>query len=300
MEGLSGMFGGMEAGGTKFVCAVGTGPDDLAEEVRFPTTSPEETLRRAVDFFRGFPAIQAIGVGSFGPVDCHRGSPTCGHITTTPKPGWQNVDVAGPLRNSLGIPVEFDQDVYAAALGEWTWGAGRGIDNLLYITIGTGIGSGIIANGQPMHGMVHSELGHIRLPRRHLNDGFAGACPFHGDCFEGLASGPAIQARWGARGETLPADHPAWDLEAEYIALALNDCICLLSPERIILGGGVMEQRHLLPRIRARTLKLLNNYVRSAAILEHIDEYIVAPALGSKSGVLGAIALAQRAVGLGN
>ena len=290
-------YGGIEAGGTKFVCMVAGGPEDIRAETRFPTTTPAETLARAVEFFRqqerSYP-LSAIGVGSFGPVDLDPNSPTNGYITTTPKPGWAHTDVRGALIAALNVPVAFDTDVNAAAVGEHTWGAARGADPCLYITVGTGIGAGGIYYGQPMHGLVHPETGHIRLPHDWDTDPFPGACPYHGDCFEGLASGPALLSRWGAPAETLPHEHPAWELEAHYIALALNDLICSLSPRRIVIGGGVMQHTGLLDRVRQEVLALLNGYIQSPAILEHIDEYIVPPALGGRAGVLGAIALAAR------
>lgn len=289
------MFGGIEAGGTKFVCAVGTGPDDVVDEVRFPTTTPSETLKRCIAFFEDRSDIEAIGVGCFGPLDPNPTSPTFGYVTSTPKAGWLNTDIVGPLREALGVPVGFDTDVNAAALGEATWGAGQGLKNLLYLTIGTGIGGGAIVEGRLLHGLIHPEMGHIRIPHERLRDLFDGSCPYHGDCFEGLASGSAIEARWQMRAETLEADHPAWDLEADYIAMALQAYVCVLSPQRIILGGGVMEQRHLFPRIQSRLKELLNGYVQSPEILLNTKDYIVPPALGNKAGVLGAIALAKRA-----
>jgi fructokinase len=291
------LFGGVEAGGTKFVCAVGTGPDDIRAEARFPTTTPAETLRRTIEFFRPHTGLAAIGVAAFGPLDLHRASPTYGHITSTPKPGWKNADIVGPLRRTFNVPVGFDTDVNGAALGEWRWGAGHGLETILYLTVGTGIGGGALVGGRPTHGLVHTEMGHIRLPHDLLADPFPGTCPFHGDCFEGLASGPALEQRWGAKAETLGPEHPAWALEAQYIALALMTFICTLSPQRIIIGGGVMAQDQLFPLVRAETQRVLNGYVQAPAITEKIDEYIVPPALGGRAGVSGAIALAQMELG---
>lgn len=292
------LYGGIEAGGTKFVCAVGTGPDDLRAEVRFPTTTPEETIGRAIDYFKEQAKIEpvaAIGIASFGPVDPNPASPTFGYITTTPKPYWANADLAGTISRALGdIPVGFDTDVNGAALGEHRWGAAQGLDTFIYLTIGTGLGGGGLVGGRLMHGLIHPEMGHVRLPR-HPDDPYPGACPFHGDCLEGMAAGPALQGRWGQRAETLPLDHPAWEIEAHYLAYGLVNFICTLSPQRIILGGGVMDQAHLFPLVRRKTVELLNGYVQSPAILERIDEYIVPPGLGNKAGVLGAIALAQQA-----
>ncbi len=298
---MSPLYGGIEAGGTKFVCAVGTGPDDIRAELRFPTTSPAETIKKAVAFFEEQQRLlsrplSALGIAAFGPLDPNRGSPTFGFITSTPKPGWQNADLAGEVRRALKLPVGFDTDVNGAALAEGRWGAAQGLDTFLYLTIGTGVGGGGMVGGKLMHGLVHPEMGHIRLPRDRQADPFEGFCTYHGDCFEGLASGPALEKRWGVKAETLPPDHPAWALEAHYLGLALSDFICTLSPQRIILGGGVMSQPHLFPLVRAETLRLLNGYVRSPQILEKIDEYIVPPALGAQAGVLGAFALAKAAV----
>ena len=284
------LYGGIEAGGTKFVCAVGSSPDDV-HETRFPTTMPEETINRAIAFFRE-QRVAAIGIASFGPIDLRFDSPTFGYITTTPKPGWANTDLAGAIKRALDVPVGFDTDVNVAALGEHRWGAARGLDSFIYLTIGTGIGGGGLSSGRLLHGLIHPEMGHIRLPHDFARDPFPGSCPYHGDCFEGLASGPALEKRWGQRAETLPADHPAWELQAHYLALALVNYVCTLSPQRIILGGGVMEQPQLFPLIRRAVQQLLNGYVPSPAIVENIDAYIVPPGLGKRAGVLGALALA--------
>lgn len=296
------LYGGIEAGGTKFVCAVGSGPDDIEAEVQFPTTEPQETIGRVVEFVKQYrSALAAIGIASFGPVDPNPDSPTYGFITTTPKPGWANTDLAGEIGRALNLPVGFDTDVNGAALGEYRWGAAQGLDTFLYLTIGTGIGGGGMVGGQLMHGLVHPEMGHIRLPRDATDRGaddkpFPGICPFHGDCLEGLACGPALEARWGQSPETLPPDHRAWSLEAHHLALALVNFVCTLSPQRILMGGGVMKQRQLLPLIRREVLELLNSYVQAPEILDDIDHYIVPPGLGSRAGVLGAIALAERSL----
>ncbi|MFO7741714.1 MAG: ROK family protein [Anaerolineae bacterium] len=290
-------YGGVEAGGTKFVCAVGSGPDEILAQTEFPTTSPEETIGRAITFFEAQPAhIAAVGIGSFGPVDPDPRSPTFGTITTTPKAGWQKVDIAGEIESALGVPVAFDTDVNAAALGEHRWGAARDLETFVYITVGTGIGGGAIVEGSLLHGLVHPEMGHFRIPHDRDRDPFDGTCPFHGDCLEGLASGPAIEARWGQRGENLPDDHSAWPLEAHYLALGLVSVICILSPERIILGGGVMKRSLLFPMIRSEVQDLLSGYIRAREITQDIDTYIVPPALGARAGVLGAVALAMTAL----
>jgi fructokinase len=287
------IYGGIEAGGTKFVCGVGTGPGDIHSEKRFPTTTPEETIRRTIEFFQGQGQMAAIGIGSFGPLDPNPASSTYGYITTTPKPGWAQTDFVGALMSAFDIPIGFDTDVNAAALGEHRWGAAQGLNTFIYLTIGTGIGGGAMVEGNLLHGVMHPEMGHIRLPHDREDDPYEGRCPFHGDCLEGLASGPALEERWGARAETLPADHPAWELEATYLAYALVNFILTLTPQRIILGGGVMEQPQLFPLIRAKTQELLNCYFQVSEILEQIDSYIVPPALGNQAGLLGAIALAE-------
>jgi fructokinase len=292
------LVGGIEAGGTKFVCALGSGPGDIRAEARFGTTSPEETIDRAIAFFQQQETpVVAVGIGSFGPIDPRPDSATFGYITATPKPGWKQVDFAGAVRQALDVPVAFDTDVNAAALAEFRWGAARGLDDFIYLTVGTGIGGGAMVNGRLLHGLLHPEMGHILLPRDPARDSFPGRCPFHGDCLEGLASGPALAARWGVPAETLPAGHPAWELEAHYLGVALANFICTLSPQRIILGGGVMAQPHLFELVRAEVQRLLNGYIQAPQILANIDSYIVPPALGSRAGVLGAIALARQEVG---
>ncbi|MFI5184548.1 MAG: ROK family protein [Vicinamibacteria bacterium] len=292
------MYGGIEGGGTKFVCIVGSGPQDVRAEARLPTTSPEATIAEALAFFKDAQSrlgpLRALGIGSFGPVDLQPGSPTFGFITSTPKPGWSNVDLAGPFLRELRTEVFFDTDVNVAALGEWRWGAAQGLDTFVYLTVGTGIGGGGLVGGQLMHGLVHPEMGHLRLPRDPVSDPFPGACPFHGDCLEGLASGPALLARWGRPAQDLPRDHAAWPLEARYLGLALVNLICALSPQRIVMGGGVMEQPHLFPLVRQEVKELLNGYVRAPQILDAIETYVVPPVLGPGAGSLGALALASR------
>ena len=292
-------FGGIEAGGTKFVCAVGTGPDDIRAEIRLPTESSEVTMGRVIDFFRGQQEqhdIAAIGVASFGPVDPDPDSRTFGHITNTPKPGWANTPVAPILRDAFDVPIGFDTDVNVAALGEHSWGAAQEVDTFVYLTIGTGIGGGGMVDGNLLHGLIHPEMGHIAIPHNWERDPFAGTCPFHGDCWEGLANGPALEERWGQAGESLPEGHEAWSLEAHYVALGVTSIMMILSPQMVVLGGGVMEQAHLFPLVHREVQSQLNGYIQSPAILEKIESYIVPPALGGRSGVLGAIALAQRAL----
>jgi len=292
------LWGGIEAGGTKTVCAVGTGPEDVRAEVRFPTTTPSETIQRITQFFHeqtSDEAVTAVGIASFGPVDLDPQSPRFGYITSTPKPGWASANLTGSVRRSLAIPVGLDTDVNAAALGEHKWGAAQGLDDFVYLTVGTGIGGGAMVNGRLIHGLVHPEVGHIRIPHNRDLDPFQGSCPYHGDCLEGLAAGPALEARWGQPGETLGDDHPAWPLEAEYLALGVVNLICTLSPQRIIMGGGIMERLQIFPLLRRRVQELLNRYLQATEILEQIDEYIVPPGLGERAGVLGAFVLAQQA-----
>ena len=289
------LFGGIEAGGTKFVCAIGTGPVHLHAETSFPTTTPAETLDRAIAFFRSRAPgpLAAIGIASFGPLDPDRRSPRFGQITTTPKPGWAFTDVAGAIGGALGVPVGFDTDVNGAALAEHRWGVAQDVETFIYLTVGTGIGGGAMVNGALLHGLLHPEMGHIAVPHDRARDPYAGACPYHGDCFEGLASGPAIAARWGQPAETLPPTHPAWELETEYLSAGLVNCIYSLAPRRIILGGGVMRHAALFPTIRRRVRALLGGYFSPLDDDSTLDAYIVPPALGERAGVLGALALAQ-------
>jgi len=293
------LYGGIEAGGTKFVCSVGTGPDDLRAEVTIATArDPQETIGAAITFFeeqgRAEP-LTAIGIASFGPIDLDRRSNTYGYITSTPKPGWRFADLVGPVRRAFNCPVGFDTDVNGAALSEHRWGAAQGLDTFVYLTVGTGIGGGALVHGRPMHGLVHPEMGHTLIPFERGREQHPGVCPYHGACLEGLASGPAMRARWGQPAETLPSDHPAWELEAHFLALGLANLIMTLSPERVVLGGGVMHQQALFPLIRQEVKALLNGYIQAPLILDHLDEYIVPPGLGDRAGVLGALALAQQA-----
>jgi len=288
------LYAGIEGGGTKFIATVGTADGEILAEARIPTTTPEETLGACVDFFKAQEAelgkLSAIGIATFGPVDLRKDSADYGHITSTPKLRWANADLLTPFRR-FGLPIGLDTDVNGAALGEWRWGAAQGLDTFLYLTIGTGIGGGGLFQGQLMHGLLHPEMGHISLPRKPEHTSI---CPFHEDCFEGLASGPAIEAQWGEKAENLPVGHPAWEGEASYIASALRSFICTLSPQRIILGGGVMSQSQLFPLIREKTLEELNGYVQAPEIVEQINEYIVPVALEGKAGILGAFVLAEQ------
>jgi fructokinase len=290
------LLGAIEAGGTKFVCAVGTGPDDI-EEIRFPTGKPDETLRQAIEYFEVKQAqlgpLAALGVGTFGPADVDPKSAKFGQILNTPKKGWQGADIIGCLRERYAtLPIAFDTDVNAAAWGEGRWGAGRGLQDFVYITVGTGIGGGIVSAGRLVHGTGHPEIGHLRIPRDEARDPFEGSCPFHGDCLEGLASGTAIDARWNEDPKKFAPDHPAWELEASYLADALVNLSLTLAPQRFILGGGVMEQAQLFPLIREQFTDRLSGYLE----LSDIERMIVPPELGSKAGVLGSLALADDAL----
>jgi fructokinase len=276
-------LGGIEAGGSKFLCAAGSGPDD-AQISEFPTTTPDETIARVAQFFRAREPVASIGIASFGPIDPNPESPTFGYITSTPKLDWRNFDFRGAVHRALGKPIVFDTDVNAAALAESRWGAARGLRSFLYVTVGTGLGGGALIDGRLLHGRLHPEMGHIRVPHDRARDPFPGNCPYHGDCLEGLAAGPAIQARWGHPGHLLPDKHAAWDLEAEYLALGIGSWTCTLSPQRIVLGGGIMQREELFPRIRVRVAELLNGYLEPPEI--------VPPELGVRAGVLGALALA--------
>jgi fructokinase len=288
------LYGGVETGGTWCVCALGSGPDDLRECVEFPTTSPEETIDRIVAFFRSHPAPEAVGIGAFGPVDADPGSPTWGHVTTTPKPGWRRTPLATTIRDRLGVPVAFDTDVAAAALGEHEWGAGRDRPSLCYLTVGTGIGAGLLIDGRPLRGLVHPEVGHIFVPRDRVRDPFAGVCPVHRDCWEGLASGKAMEQRWGVEPSALPEAHEAWSLEADYLAFGILALVLVASPHRVIAGGGVMQQTRLLPMVRSRLRELVGGYLDTPYLGDELDDYLVSPELGDRAGVLGAIALASR------
>jgi fructokinase len=299
MSGHSRLFGAVEAGGSKFACAIADASGTIRAESRFATAEPLSTLALVRDFFlessRSIGAFAAIGVASFGPIVLDAAAPNYGFISKTPKAGWSNTDIVGGLSRQFACPIGFDTDVNAAALAECRWGAGRDLQDLVYLTIGTGIGGGVLVNGVPIHGLLHPEIGHMH-PRRHVRDaGFAGVCPFHGDCFEGMASGPAILARSGAQLQNLDAAHIQWELQADYLGQLCAQLVMTLSPQRIIIGGGVMTQQRLLPLIRQRMLHWLGGYIERREILVEIDQYVVAPALAPRSGLLGAVILAMNA-----
>ncbi|MGN0801455.1 MAG: ROK family protein [Candidatus Faecivicinus sp.] len=288
-------LGALEAGGTKMVCAIGDEQGNVFDRASFPTLKPEETMGGLIEYFQD-KGIEALGIGSFGPLSLDRNAPDFGAITTTPKLAWRNYPLRKAFADALKVPVGIDTDVNAAALGEATYGAGKGLDSLVYYTIGTGVGGGALVDGSLVHGLVHPEMGHMLLrpdPRDPTPHGF---CPYHDGCLEGMANGPAIEKRWGISAKELPEDHVAWEIEAEYLAQMCVNTIVTLSPKKIVLGGGVMHQLHLFPRIRRRTLELLNGYVAHPTILEHIDDYIVPPGLGDNAGAVGSLLLAVEAL----
>lgn len=295
------LIGAIEGGGTKFLCALSERPDAPLASLRIDTTTPEETLGAVIRFFEAAAkehgALEAIGVACFGPLDLDPESPTYGRIQATTKPGWRDVDIVGPLKEAFSVPVGFETDVNGAALGEATFGAGRGLSDFVYVTVGTGIGAGALIDGRLLRGLIHPEMGHMSL-RRHADDtSFAGICVHHADCAEGLASGPAIAARWEQVGEDLPADHPAWALEAFYLAQMCVNLTLILSPRRIILGGGVMDVDGLIERVRASFAGQFNDYLPVLARVGGIDGYIVAPELGNQSALYGAFTAAQDVMG---
>lgn len=284
------MLGAIEAGGTKFVCAVGDELGNMIERVQIPTTVPEETMPKVIDFFNQYD-IKAIGIGSFGPIDVNPESPAYGNITSTPKPGWRDYPFVKSMKDAFPVPIGFNTDVNAAALGEVTLGAAKGLDSCLYITVGTGIGAGAVVQGKLLQGYSHPEMGHI-LVRRHPDDEYQGKCPYHQDCLEGLAAGPAIEERWGEKGMNLVDRAEVWEMEGYYIAQALMQYVLILSPKRIILGGGVMNQTQVFPSI----YKYLQEFVNGYVTLPELSEYIVGPGLGDNAGITGSLLLAQRAL----
>lgn len=287
-------FGALEAGGTKMVCAIGDENGNILERISIPTDTPENTMPPMIAFFKER-SIDALGIGCFGPVDLDRNSPTYGYITSTPKLAWTNYPIVAEFEKALGVPVGFDTDVNGSALGEATWGCTRNVKNSIYITIGTGVGVGVIVDGKPYHGMIHPEGGHILL-NRHPNDPMVGSgCPFHENCMEGLAAGPSLEKRWGVKGAELADRKEVWELEAYYIGQAITNYIMILSPERIIVGGGVMHQDCLLPMIRQEVKKQMNGYIRGKG-MEDLDNYIVGVSLNDNQGAMGAVKLAMDAL----
>lgn len=287
-----GIFAAIEAGGTKFRVAISEGRKVVADTT-IPTTTPDETLGASIDFILAG-GVEAVGIACFGPLDLDPSSSSYGSITATPKPNWSGVSVLGRVRDALGVPAAIDVDVGGAALGEWTWGAARGLSSFIYLTIGTGIGGGVFVDGKVHHGMGHPELGHITVERVRGDD-YQGHCPFHGACLEGLAAGPAIQGRWGQPGRELADRAAVWDLEATYLAQALRTYTYVVAPQRIVIGGGVMQHPDLLGLVRSKLEQQLNGYATSTIRSGPLDNYVVAPAFGQDAGLIGAIALAMRA-----
>ncbi len=286
-------IGAIEAGGTKFVCGIGNEDGDILDSISFPTGNPERTVQQAMAYFRSRDA-EAIGIGSFGPIGLHPDRPDYGFVTETPKTGWSGFDFLGTMKREFIVPIGWDTDVNAAALGEASWGAASGLSSCVYITVGTGIGVGVYTEGRLVHGLLHPEGGHM-LTRRHPMDGFRGICPFHGDCLEGMAAGPALEARWQVKGSGLPPEHEAWTFEAFYLGQAVANVILMLSPAKVILGGGVMQQPQLLPMIRGEVRRNLNGYVKAEELAEGLDSYVVPPGLDGRAGLSGALALGLRA-----
>ena len=282
-------LGALEAGGTKMVCAIGNEKGEIFERVSFKTETPDKTIPELIRYFKD-KDIEALGIGCFGPIDLNRDSETYGYITTTPKLAWVNCNIVGAFQDALLVPVGFDTDVNGSALGEATWGITKGLSSSMYITIGTGVGAGVIANGKLLHGMLHPEGGHLLLSK-HPKDSFEGTCPYHKTCLEGLAAGPAIEARWGKGGAELVNQPEVWELEAYYIAQAVVDYIMILSPQRIILGGGVMHQEHLMPLIREEVSRQLGGYIKTKE-LSDLEHYLVLPSLNDNQGIMGALKLA--------
>ena len=286
------IYGALEAGGTKMVCALGNEKGEISEQISLPTLQPEDTIPHIIDYFKD-KNIEALGVASFGPVDLDPESPTYGHITTTPKPGWKNYDLVGTLQKALNVPIGFDTDVNGSLLGEVTFGDSKGLSDVVYITIGTGVGGGILSGGKLVHGMLHPEMGHMLIRPRH-DDKFAGRCIFHHNCLEGMAAGPAIEERWGVAGKELAGRDEVWELEAYYIGQAIANLILILSPKRIILGGGVMHQQQLFGLIREEVSKALNGYLDTKE-LSALDTYIVPASLNDDQGIMGCLKLADMA-----
>lgn len=282
------LLGSIEAGGTKFVCGIGNDKLEIIERVSFPTTTPEETMALVIDFFKQHD-LKAIGIGSFGPIDIHKDSVTYGHITSTPKLAWQDYDFVGAMKKEFNLPIAFTTDVNAAAYGEYVAGSGKGLSSCIYYTIGTGVGAGAIQDGRFIEGFSHPEMGHM-IVKRHTEDQFKGSCPFHSDCLEGMAAGPAIEKRAGKKGQELTEDDPIWDIEAYYVAQAAYNTTLMLAPEIIIFGGGVMKQRHMLDKVHQEFEKLINGYVKTPPL----ENYIVTPMLEDDPGTIGCLALAKK------
>ena len=285
------LYGSIEAGGTKFVCAIGNEKLEILERVSYPTTTPAETMALVIEFFNQYKEeLVSIGIGSFGPIDIRPTSETYGFITSTPKLAWQNYNFLGAVKEAFDVPMAWTTDVNAAAYGEYAYGQGKDLSSVVYYTIGTGVGAGAIQNGQFIEGFSHPEMGHV-LVVPHEDDDFAGSCPFHGNCLEGMAAGPAIEKRTGRKGQDIPEDDAFWAIEAEYIAQCAYNTTLMFAPEVIIFGGGVMKQRHMMDKVHAAFERLMKGYVATPPLAQ----YIVTPALEDNAGTIGCLALAQKA-----
>ncbi len=286
-------IGALEAGGTKMVCAIGDEYGRISEQIFVPTTTPDETMPKIIEYFRD-KGIEALGIASFGPVDVNKESPTYGYILKTPKPAWADYNIVGTMKEALGVPIGFDTDVNGSLLGEVTWGAAKGLTDVVYITVGTGIGGGILSGGRVVHGMLHPEMGHARvIPAP--GDTYAGRCPFHGNCLEGMASGPAIQDRWGKPAHELADEPEVWEYESDYLAQAIVMLILTVSPRKVILGGGVMHQMHLFPMIRRKVAEKLNRYIETGELADP-ENYIVPAGCNDDQGIMGAVKLGLNAL----
>ena len=286
------IYGALEAGGTKMVCAIGDENGKIIEQISIPTKTPDETMPLVIDYFKD-KDIKALGIACFGPIAVDKNSEKYGHILETPKLAWANYDIVGVLYKVLGVPIGFDTDVNGSLTGEATWGSAKDVSDAVYITIGTGVGGGILSNGKIVHGMLHPELGHMKLAK-HPEDDFEGICPFHKNCLEGLACGPAIEKRWGKPAKELVDNEKVWEIESFYIAQAISNLVMIVSPKKVILGGGVMHQMQLFPLIRKKVLENLNGYFKLEE-LENIDDYIIPAGLNDDQGIMGAIKIAMDA-----
>jgi len=284
------LLGALEAGGTKMVLAIGNENGEILEQCSIPTETPSITIPKIIEYFKQKKTV-ALGIGSFGPIDLEKNSKTYGYITSTPKLAWANYDIVGDIKNALSIPIGFDTDVNASALGEATWGITKDVDSSIYITVGTGIGVGVYQNGSLLHGMLHPEAGHILL-NKHPKDNFGGVCPYHPNCMEGLASGPSIEKRWGKKAIELKDNAEVWDMEAFYLAQGIVNYILTLAPHRIVLGGGVMHQEQLFPLVRSKVIELLGGYIQTSQ-LRNIDAYIVPASLKDNQGIMGCLQLGK-------
>lgn len=291
-------FAGVETGGTNIKCIIASDPAHVISEMVLPTLDPDSSTKKVIQFFKdgeeryGIP-ITSMGVGAFGPLDLNPSRASYGSVTSTPKLLWQNYPLLAKLQSVFPFPIAIDTDVNAALLGETRWGAGIGFTDLVYVTVGTGIGGGVLSNGKIVHGLIHPELGHMIVRHDMQADPFEGICPFHKDCLEGLASGTSMTARWHTNPEQLTDNHAGWDLEAAYLAQMCLNLTLIISPQRIIIGGGVPQHNGLFANIRSKFQSLLNNYMVSSSFSEKIESYIVPPMLGNHAGIFGTIALAR-------